>query len=537
MSSKHLVAVATKLESFRQAGKRVKELLASILGDEEDRRDFLVEDYAAAKEYKDDFASRTAVIAIDARQTRTLITPERRDKNVDHWDELRTLTDSFTLPKGAVLVVIYGDERSRQLEDDALISKEWMATWKYNDGIAYDLAARKRCFTVWDSFNKAQTDRLREYFKTAIPLYKFYETRLNQCFVHKTFLQLVFQKITNSVFSVPLKQTVLLITTDDVPENFNHYLHLNPFVTSIEDKTGNISKYTVITYKVVNFVGLSKREAIKVYQVRLSTECIQHHGEAQLNTVDELHNLAHDLATYRFTEAMPRIMRIIVSFIPTPILRFIWRLLGQLGIGPLTYDALAQVTHCKDCFVHKVDANGDNSKVIGKSGVGFHGEVIPVVQDTQSSSDKVITKVNESCPTMAVRSKTNLERRTPDMTTSRKPTRDKRMPGFLHALVALFLLLLTSPRQAVAECYSIIQRVANYNFLSLILNTITETVAKLSNTIKSIRDFSIVKCCISIIIQVFFVIHYVFVIMITLLTLIFQALKIPCKKSGFAKVE
>ncbi|XP_070533631.1 uncharacterized protein [Ptychodera flava] len=442
MSSKHLVAVATKLESFRKAGESIKELLSSVLGDEEDRRDFLVEDYAATKKYKDDLASRTAVIVIDARQTRTLITPERRDKNVDHWDELSTLTDSFTLPKGAILVVVYGDEKSRQLEDGALISKQWLDTWKYNDGITYDLAVRKRCFTVWDRFNKAQTDRLREYFNIAIPLYKFYETRLNQCFVHKTFLQLVFQKIINLVFRVPLKQTALLITKDEVPQNFIHYLHLNPFVTSIEDKTGNISKYTVITYKVVNFVGLSKREAIKVYQVRLSTELIQHNGETQLNTVNELHNLTNDLATHRFTEAMPRIMRSIAGFIPTPILRFIWRFMGRLGIGPLTYDALVQVTHCENCFVHMVDANEDYTKVNGKIGVSFNGTVIPVVQDTQSSSDKVVAKVNEISPTMATSGEINAEGMMSGMATSRKPTPDKGMYGFLCTRVAVFLTFL-----------------------------------------------------------------------------------------------
>ncbi|XP_070533630.1 uncharacterized protein [Ptychodera flava] len=148
MSSKHLVSIFTKLESFRGAGEKVRGLLTSVLNEGGSHGDFLVEHYAATKEYKDDFASRTAVIVIDARQTRTLITPERRDKNVDHWDELRTLTDSFTFPKGAVLIVVYGDERSRQLKDDAFIAKPWLATWKYNDAIAYDLAVRKRCFTI-----------------------------------------------------------------------------------------------------------------------------------------------------------------------------------------------------------------------------------------------------------------------------------------------------------------------------------------------------------------------------------------------------
>ncbi|XP_077990756.1 uncharacterized protein LOC144445078 [Glandiceps talaboti] len=163
------VLVFSKLASFHGAADNVRKELGKMLNDSETDT-FKVEPFQQSNTSDDLYKlykSVTAVVVIDARQTRTLITPERRDKNVDHWDELHMLCSKYTKPQGSVLVVIYGDEWSKALDERKLVAKNWITIWKFNDTtVCHDLADKERCFSIWDTFNEKQRRTIREYLKT-----------------------------------------------------------------------------------------------------------------------------------------------------------------------------------------------------------------------------------------------------------------------------------------------------------------------------------------------------------------------------------
>ncbi|XP_070533742.1 uncharacterized protein [Ptychodera flava] len=158
-SGKHRLFVFSKLESFAKARDEVNKLLKECL---RERPDVDVTDYhgsavGVGKKYK----TITAAVVIDKRQTRCLITPSRRDRNVDHWDELRTLYRQ-TIPHGSILLFIYGDDWSK--DEDTMVSKKWFDIWRYNDTTAYELAFRSRCFTLDKKLNEKHRETLERYF-------------------------------------------------------------------------------------------------------------------------------------------------------------------------------------------------------------------------------------------------------------------------------------------------------------------------------------------------------------------------------------
>ncbi|XP_070541640.1 uncharacterized protein [Ptychodera flava] len=154
-----IVAIYTKLESFKTAGDRVRDLLRTLL-EHSGVEVVLYKDWIKTSEN----VHVTVMVVIDARQTRTYITPERGDRNVDHVAELAKL-ERETSPKGSILIVIYGDEYSLNLSEEEHVAKHWLQSWKFNDTTAYELALKGRCFSICDNFNKKQEEMLRQYFQ------------------------------------------------------------------------------------------------------------------------------------------------------------------------------------------------------------------------------------------------------------------------------------------------------------------------------------------------------------------------------------
>ncbi|XP_077990472.1 uncharacterized protein LOC144444806 isoform X2 [Glandiceps talaboti] len=125
------------------------------------------------------YCTVTAVVVLDAcaRQTRFLITPECRDPNVDHWDELQEL-ENITKPKGSIFVIVYGDDSSRNLSDTKLVADKWLSIWRYNDEKAFMLATKRRCFTIWETFNSAQEQEFQKYLQV-IPILPVDDGKVN----------------------------------------------------------------------------------------------------------------------------------------------------------------------------------------------------------------------------------------------------------------------------------------------------------------------------------------------------------------------
>ncbi|XP_070533646.1 uncharacterized protein [Ptychodera flava] len=172
---KHKVLVYHKLESFRHAVVRVKSLLEDLKLKGVD-----ISDYSTSYEDWATVEPITVVVVIDARQTRTLVTPQRRDATVDHWAELREISSNVT---DSILLVVYGDENSKssKLEDNKTIARNWLTSWKFSDDIAYKLAEKNRCFTVWDSFNSEQKSQISNFIQISPSIPKLaYESNVLQ---------------------------------------------------------------------------------------------------------------------------------------------------------------------------------------------------------------------------------------------------------------------------------------------------------------------------------------------------------------------
>ncbi|XP_077990223.1 uncharacterized protein LOC144444612 [Glandiceps talaboti] len=101
-TKKHLMYIYSKIESFNSAAATVRRSITDMINGDGDLKDNVeVLDYDGVNQRPLDSAyTVTAVVVIDSRQTRTLITPERRDPNVDHWDDLNMLYREKTKPKG-----------------------------------------------------------------------------------------------------------------------------------------------------------------------------------------------------------------------------------------------------------------------------------------------------------------------------------------------------------------------------------------------------------------------------------------------------
>ncbi|XP_077990395.1 uncharacterized protein LOC144444744 [Glandiceps talaboti] len=263
MATTQKVLVYHKLESFRGAGDKVKSLLKEILPD-----NIAIENYSSAHEQYRHTGCTTAVVVIDARQTRTLLTPDRRDPNVDHWAELDMLSE-ITKPAGSILVAVYGDEGSKQLEDNRLIAKSWLTIWNFNDRLAYDLAHKGRCFSIWDKFNTSQTFRIREYINM-VPLVPIARSDGN-------FLQLGSQDATidDSVSRYPFTRTDIerrQVNGMDVQE----YTYLD-----FKHKSGKSTKPKIKRHVVARFPPIQvceTQDPLKSMKRQLSTEMFKLHG-------------------------------------------------------------------------------------------------------------------------------------------------------------------------------------------------------------------------------------------------------------------
>ncbi|XP_070534104.1 uncharacterized protein [Ptychodera flava] len=171
----HKILVYSKLVSFNTAKEAVIANLQKQIIDEDKylRGTVEVADYGGYQQSQSvQLCTITVVVVIDARQTRTLVTPHRRDKHVDHWDELDMLQNNVTKPKGSIILVIYGDEESKNLEED-LVADRWRLVWKFNDVFALDLVNKNRCFTIFEKFNEGQCREIRKYIQLLplIPVY------------------------------------------------------------------------------------------------------------------------------------------------------------------------------------------------------------------------------------------------------------------------------------------------------------------------------------------------------------------------------
>ncbi|XP_070569446.1 restin homolog [Ptychodera flava] len=149
------VVIFSKLESFKPAAAEVHKQLCALF-QKSGVEVVFYEDYKKASEN----VPVTFMVVIDSRQTRTLITPERGDRNVDHVVELAKL-EKETSPKGNNLFISH----SKELGEEEHVAKQWIQSWKFNDTTAYDLVLKGRCFSINESYNKKQEEMLRQFFQ------------------------------------------------------------------------------------------------------------------------------------------------------------------------------------------------------------------------------------------------------------------------------------------------------------------------------------------------------------------------------------
>ncbi|XP_077998610.1 uncharacterized protein LOC144451596 isoform X2 [Glandiceps talaboti] len=152
------IYVFAKLETFRKARNDVLKQLGDVFKQCKDVTVADYEDYNA----KDvaDAKTVTVVAVLDKRQTRCLITPSRRDANIDHWDDFKEFYTK-TKPHGSILVVIYGDE----LSGTGVVDDSWSKIWRFNDQNAYELTLKDRCFSLpaEGQLTDAQKETLKNY--------------------------------------------------------------------------------------------------------------------------------------------------------------------------------------------------------------------------------------------------------------------------------------------------------------------------------------------------------------------------------------
>ncbi|XP_077990306.1 uncharacterized protein LOC144444675 [Glandiceps talaboti] len=190
---KHTVYVFAKLQSFQSAALEVKKILTEML----DSDIFEVEMFpidenpehgksstATEKMKKEKLKVKTknevvtTVVVIDSNPTRTLITPARKDPAVDHWEELDMLSSPSVSQQGSVLVVIYGDDKSRNLTGKKMVSPQWLTAWQFNDPWAYACALKGLCLSIDKVFNDSQKERIKRYL-AEVPLLPIFRSDVN----------------------------------------------------------------------------------------------------------------------------------------------------------------------------------------------------------------------------------------------------------------------------------------------------------------------------------------------------------------------
>ncbi|XP_077989751.1 uncharacterized protein LOC144444209 [Glandiceps talaboti] len=160
----HLLLLYTKLHSSRDAVDKLQERLKRILITEDSYQIDIYQHNDMQRRFNN-YSTVTAIIVLDGRQQRIVLTPSTRDKSVDYWDELLEFSKGVTKPRGSVLVIVYGDENSKRLPEKEIISKYYENVWKYHDDFAYNIAAKRRCLSLWQQFNITQETLLKDYFE------------------------------------------------------------------------------------------------------------------------------------------------------------------------------------------------------------------------------------------------------------------------------------------------------------------------------------------------------------------------------------
>ncbi|XP_077990645.1 uncharacterized protein LOC144444970 [Glandiceps talaboti] len=240
---KHKILVFSKLDSFTAARGEVQKQIEGIVAERDGYFQHGVEVVNCNQNeslYVANLRTVTAVVVIDARQTRTLVTPYRRHPNVDHWSELDMLYRNKTKPKGSILLVIYGDEMSKNLDSRQLLADQWKSVWKYNDERASCLADKNRCFSIWDKFNDFQKSTIQEYLESlvAVPMYDSSDTVLvcgenEEQSIEKylkthPFISNVVDTVTEEVSGTRIQQFYYLSFDEDVRKDKSltiHYCH------------------------------------------------------------------------------------------------------------------------------------------------------------------------------------------------------------------------------------------------------------------------------------------------------------------------
>ncbi|XP_077990276.1 uncharacterized protein LOC144444652 [Glandiceps talaboti] len=165
---KQAIKVYAKLQSFGKAQEEIMSKLCKMFNERIDNKTMTIDKclYGDDPEIVDEFdtSTVTAVVAIDARQTRVLVTPTRADPAVDHWDELKHLAEKVTKPKGSIIIIIYGDEKSKNLPKDEIIAGEWKLCFQFNDESAPHPILNDRCFSLWEDFSERQKLAMSRYF-------------------------------------------------------------------------------------------------------------------------------------------------------------------------------------------------------------------------------------------------------------------------------------------------------------------------------------------------------------------------------------
>ncbi|XP_077990122.1 uncharacterized protein LOC144444546 isoform X1 [Glandiceps talaboti] len=390
MAVQHRLLVFTKLESFHTAGEEVTKLLKDILDTETgEGSDVVVEryDHKKGNDTGRGFSSTSVVVVIDARQTRTLITPERRDPNVDHWNELAMLTSDVTKPKGSILLVIYGDDG--HLDDQSLISPQWLRIWKFNDTTAFTLAQNGRCLSISRNFNRRQSEHIKQYFRVTMHLNLELESLLNRCDIAKA-----------SKYIRNLTPRSLLVVGDD--ENldaFKQYLQLNPLMAC--DKQKNIGdKIDVQVYKENDIsvalqgkaAEILKNRYLSVYTVNVTSikYCDGEGVDSQ-----EMATKLDGITRYRLPNIAKPILDVILllpfaNSILSIMAKFgVLNMLAHIGYWPLSYDAVVLYPHCNDCRDILTDPGKRNISILDNIVIKSNEMVVPFAGIERQSSREI----------------------------------------------------------------------------------------------------------------------------------------------------
>ncbi|XP_070533658.1 uncharacterized protein [Ptychodera flava] len=153
---KQTICIHTRQESYDPAGKNVGNSLQQLF-QEENIEVVSSQDYKK-QDLKQPF---TVVVVIDATPDKGDIS-EKGEGTVSIAGELARM-EPKTAPEGSFLIVIYGDELSKNLGESESIAENWLQVWRVKDDKAYDLARKGRCFSIWEDFNEKQREQIRQY--------------------------------------------------------------------------------------------------------------------------------------------------------------------------------------------------------------------------------------------------------------------------------------------------------------------------------------------------------------------------------------